>query len=62
MEDGKYKVIEEIHVYSCFHGQIRMGVGTIFEISNCGKTARSGNVLFSPELLKYCEGKIKKIK
>lgn len=61
MEDGKYKVIKEIHVYSCIHGQLRMGVGAIFEIRDFGETARTGNVLFSPELLKYCEGKFVKI-
>lgn len=61
MEDGKYKVVEGIHVYSCFYGQLWLGAGSIFEISDYGRTAKSGNVLFPPELLRYCAGKYIKI-
>lgn len=61
MKDGKYKVIKEIHVYNCLYGQLRMGVEAVFEIRDCGETARTGNILFSPEFLKYCEGKFVKI-
>lgn len=53
----KYKVIEEIHVYSCIHGQLKMEVGTIFEICDFGETVKVGNVRFSSELLRYCKEK-----
>ena len=61
MEDGKYKVVKEINVYNCIHGQLGIGIGVIFEISNCGGIAKVGDVLFSPKLLKYCEEKFIKI-
>lgn len=56
MEDGKYKVIREIHIYSCFFGHLAMGAGTVFEISDCGKKAESGSISFAPELLSNSGG------
>ncbi len=53
MQCGKYKVIKEIHVYNCLHGQLKLGVGAVFEIMDNGKIGKSGNVVFCPEILKY---------
>ncbi len=61
MEDGKYRVIKEIHVYDCLKGQLKMGIGVIFKITDSGRTGIAKDVLFSPSILRYCKDHYVKI-
>lgn len=62
MEDGEYRVIKEIHVYDCLKGQLKMGIGVIFKITDSGRTGIVKDVLFSPSILKYCKDYYVKVK
>ncbi len=62
MEDGKYRVIKEIHVYDCLKGQLKMSIGVIFKITDSGRTGIVKDVLFSPGILKYCKDYYVKVK
>ena len=53
MECGKYRVVKDIHVFDCLHGQLKMRIGTIFEIMDNGQRGKSGDSVFCPEILRY---------
>lgn len=55
MIDGKYEVTKEIYIYDCLHGQLKMGVGIVFEITNNGRIGKTKDVLFSSDILRYCK-------
>lgn len=55
MQDGKYKVIEEIHVYSCILGQLKIPKGKIIEIKEHGFSGYADGIRFDARLLEYCQ-------
>lgn len=61
MQCGKYRVIKEIHVFNCTFGQLKMGLGVIFEVVENGWTGRVGDFLFPAKLLDGCEQNIVRI-
>lgn len=59
MKDGTYKVIDFIHVYSCWYGQLKIPAGKIVTVKD--HRAYVDDINFTDKLLDSCENHLKPI-
>ena len=60
MKNGKYKVIESIHVFHCLDGQLGLPVGTVVTVNGSISIA-DDELQFPTSLLKYVEDSLEQI-
>ena len=60
MRNGKYKVIESIHVFHCLDGQLGLPEGTIVVVDGSISIA-DDELQFPTSLLKYVEDSMEQI-
>lgn len=61
MECGKYKVIDDIHVFDCYLGQLKLPKGTELEIKEHGFIGCTDEIEFPGELLDICKSQLQKM-
>lgn len=61
MECGKYEAINDIHVFSCNLGQLKIPKGKTIEVEDDGFRGYADEIEFPARLLNYCKGQLRKV-
>lgn len=61
MECGRYKVIDDIHIYSCDLGQLKIPKGKIVELEEHGFLGCTDGIKFPGRMLDFCRSQLQRI-
>ena len=61
MLDGKYKAVDDIHIFDCDLGQLKIPKGKEIEVKEHGYTACADGIKFPGKFLDICKTQVQRI-